>query len=111
MLRKVLRMAMLGLGMSILAASMAIAKANAQVKPGDVITPENAAKVQSLVSPGVYYMVQHGMQMNIVPTERVEWPPPYMDATEKYSSQVQPDGGPSQHDRLCRRPAFPADRR
>ena len=74
--------------MSILAASMAIATASAQVKPGDVITPENATKVQNLVSPGVYYMVQHGMQMNIVPTERVDWPPPYMDATEKYSSQV-----------------------
>ena len=88
MLRKVLRMTMLGVGMSIVAASMAIAKANAQVKPGDVITPENAAKVKSLVSPGVYYMVQHGMQMNIVPTERVDWPPPYMDATEKYASQV-----------------------
>ena len=53
MLRKVLRMTMLGVGMSILAASMAIAKANAQVKPEDVITPENAAKVKSLVSPGV----------------------------------------------------------
>jgi len=37
----------------------------------------------------VYYMVQHGMQMNIVPTQRVDWPPPYMDATEKYSSQVR----------------------
>src|SRR5271155_3205181 len=84
MIRKILRMTTLGVGMSILAASMA----NAQVKPGDVITPENAAKVKSLVSPGVYYMVQHGMQMNIVPTERVDWPPPYMDATEKYSSQV-----------------------
>ena len=45
---------MLGVGMSILAVSMAIAKANAHVKPGDVITPENATKVQNLVSPGVY---------------------------------------------------------
>ena len=26
--------------------------------------------------------------MNIVPNERVDWPPPYMDATEKYASQV-----------------------
>ena len=88
MLRKVLRMTMLGVGMSILAASMA----SAQVKPGDVITPENAAKVKSLVSPGVYYMVQHGMQMNIVPTQRVDWPPPYKDATEKYCVAGYADG-------------------
>ena len=88
MLDRVLRKTLLGVCVSMLAVSMAIATASAQVKPGDVITPENAIKVQSLVSPGVYYMVQHGMQMNIVPSQRVDWPPPYMDATEKYASQV-----------------------
>ncbi len=62
---------------------------HAQVKPGDFITPESSAKVRDLVSPGVYYKVQHGMEMKIVPTERVDWPPPYKDATEKYSSQVR----------------------
>ncbi len=61
----------------------------AQVKPGDFITPENASKVRDLVGPGVYYKVEHGMTMKIVPTERVDWPPPYKDATEKYSSQVR----------------------
>jgi hypothetical protein len=61
----------------------------ADVKPGDFITPENAVKVQNLVSPGVYYKVQHAMTMKIVPTERVDWPPPYNDATEKYSGQVR----------------------
>src|SRR5271167_203758 len=86
---KVLRTILLGSGMSVLAALLVVATASAQVKPGDVITPENAAKVKSLVSPGVYYMVQHGMQMNIVPSGRIEWPPPYMDATEKYASQVR----------------------
>jgi hypothetical protein len=63
--------------------------AAAQVKPGDFITPENAPKVRELVSPGVYYKVQRGMTMKIVPTQRVDWPPPYKDATEKYSSQVR----------------------
>jgi hypothetical protein len=62
---------------------------NAQVKPGDFITPDNAQTVRDLVSPGVFYKVQHGMTMKIVPTERVDWPPPYMDATEKYSAQVR----------------------
>ncbi len=61
----------------------------AQVKPGDFITPNNASKVKDLVSPGVYYKVQHGMTMKIVPSQRVDWPPPYKDATEKYSSQVR----------------------
>ena len=60
----------------------------AGVKPGDFITPDNAAQVSDLVSPGVFYRVQHGMTMKIVPTMRVDWPPPYKDATEKYSSQV-----------------------
>jgi len=61
----------------------------AQVKPGDMIGAENAAKVTDLVSPGVYYKVTHGMQMKITPTQRVDWPPPYKDATEKYSAQVR----------------------
>ena len=61
----------------------------AQVKAGDFITPENGSKVKDLVSPGVYYKVQRGMTMKIVPTERIDWPPPYKDATEKYSSQVR----------------------
>jgi Protein of unknown function (DUF1329) len=62
--------------------------ANAQVKPGDFITAANASKIRHLVSPGVYYKVQYGMTMKIVPTNRVDWPPPYREATEKYSAQV-----------------------
>jgi len=65
------------------------APVHAEVRPGDFITPENATKVQNLVGPGVYYKVQHGMTMKIVPSERVDWPPPYKDATEKYSAQVR----------------------
>ncbi len=61
----------------------------ADVKPGDFITPENASKVKDVVSPGVYWRVQHGMTMKIVPTERIDWPPPYKEATEKYSAQVR----------------------
>ena len=63
--------------------------AYAQVKAGDVITAGNASKVKDLVSPGVYYKVQNGMVMKIVPTGRIDWPPPYKDATEKYSGQVR----------------------
>ena len=65
------------------------AAARAEVKPGDFITPANASKVKDLVSPGVYYKVLNGMSMKIVPTGEVDWPPPYKDATEKYSAQVR----------------------
>ncbi len=70
------------------------ATAGADVKPGDFITPDNAAKVKDLVPPGAYLRILHGMTLKIEPTERIEWPPPYRDATEKYSTQVRltPDG-------------------
>jgi Protein of unknown function (DUF1329) len=78
-----------------LAVSLAIAVATAAgsawaaVKPGEVITRQNAYLVKPLVSPGVYYKVVRGMTMDIVPTERISWPPPYRDATEKYADQVR----------------------
>lgn len=62
--------------------------ANAQVKPGDVIIPSNAAKVATLVSPGNYQLVRQGMSMKIIPSSHLEWPPPYKAATEQYSPQV-----------------------
>ncbi|MGB6089028.1 MAG: DUF1329 domain-containing protein, partial [Candidatus Binataceae bacterium] len=74
---------------AVLAMLAASTNARAQVKPGDVITADNATKVKDLVSPGVYYKVQNGMSMKIIPGDRIDWPPPYKDATEKYSSQVR----------------------
>jgi Protein of unknown function (DUF1329) len=63
--------------------------AAAQVKPGDFITWQNAYKVKNLVSPGQYLRVMNGMSIKVVPTETIEWPPPYKEATEKYASQVR----------------------
>ncbi len=55
-------------------------------------------KSQSLVSPGNLFLVKQGMQMKIVPPERLDWPPPYKSATEKYSPQVKlGDDGTLQH--------------
>src|SRR5467141_2151853 len=65
------------------------AVARAGVQPGDAITPANASKVKDLVSPGVYYKIENGMTMKIVPSGRIDWPPPYKEATEKYSAQVR----------------------
>ena len=60
-----------------------------RVKPGDTIAYDTAYKVRGLVSPGVYYKVVNGMTMKIVPSEHMEWPPPYREATEKYAQQVR----------------------
>jgi len=60
-----------------------------QIKPGTKITPANAELVKDLVSPGVYWRAKNGMVMNIIPTGRIDWPPPYREATEKYSAQVR----------------------
>ncbi len=89
MVRQALGKTLLGVGALTLGLCLIVASANATVKPGDVITPENAAQVKDLVSPGVFYSVTHGMRINVVPAERVDWPPPYKDATEKYSAQVR----------------------
>jgi hypothetical protein len=60
----------------------------AKVKPGDLITKDDAGKAADLLSPGNLILVQRGMQIHVVPTEKLEWPPPYRTATEKYQSQV-----------------------
>jgi hypothetical protein len=63
--------------------------AMAQVKPADTITPQNAYEVRDLLSPGAFYKVQHGMSLKIIPSQRIDWPSPCKEATEKYSQQVR----------------------
>jgi uncharacterized protein DUF1329 len=72
-----------------LALLMLAAPVRAQVKPGEMITAQSAAKLRDLVSPGTYDVVAKGMSINVVATQRVDWPPPYKEATEKYSAQVR----------------------
>jgi len=61
----------------------------AQVAPGDVISKANADKVKDLVSPGMFWCVQHGWPMKIVETKPITWKRAYKEATEKYASQVK----------------------
>src|SRR5271165_452525 len=89
MVRHALGKTMLSVGTLAIGLCLVVASANATVKVGDVIAPSNAAQVKDLVSPGVYYAVSHGMRMDIIAPERVDWPPPYREATEKYSQQVR----------------------
>jgi hypothetical protein len=77
------------LAASLVVLASAASSAVAQVKPGDLITQSNASQVKDLVSPGTYSAVTKGMQMNIVASSRIDWPPPYQNATEKYASQVR----------------------
>jgi hypothetical protein len=58
------------------------------LKPGDLITPEHASLISDLVSPGNFILVKQGMRMKIGATQRIDLPPPYQAATEKYSAQV-----------------------
>jgi Protein of unknown function (DUF1329) len=89
-----MRLARFAIVLGLIVVLTAPAALRAEVKPGDVITKENATKVQGLVSPGNYILVEQGMEMDIISSEKLEWPPPYTAATEKYQAQVRlmPDG-------------------
>jgi hypothetical protein len=63
--------------------------APADVRPGEVITAENVDKAKHLISPGLEWVVRHGMKMKVIEPRRVEWPRAYREATEKYSPQVK----------------------
>ena len=72
-----------------MAALLAAAPARADVAPGTVINKANADQVKDLVSPGVMWCLQHGMTMKVVPYQKIEWNPPYKEATEKNAGQVK----------------------
>ncbi|MHB8384389.1 MAG: hypothetical protein ACYDC3_18855, partial [Candidatus Binataceae bacterium] len=55
----------------LMSATFSLAADIAAVKPGDVITPDNASAVVDLVSPGNLVLVKQGMRMTIVPTEHL----------------------------------------
>ncbi|MFP6625577.1 MAG: DUF1329 domain-containing protein [Deltaproteobacteria bacterium] len=59
-----------------------------EVKPGDLITRRNSERVKDLVSPGILWCVNNGMELDIVPYKTIPLPKAYTKATEKYSSQV-----------------------
>jgi hypothetical protein len=78
------------LGLSVIASLAAVAlPARADVKPGDVITKDNVADAGDMISPGVQWCVRHGMTIHVVAPQKIDLPKPYLDATEKYASQVR----------------------
>lgn len=63
--------------------------APADVQPGDLITKENQDKIKGLVADGVQWCVNRGMEMKIVPYQKIPLPTLYQEATEKYAAQVK----------------------
>jgi hypothetical protein len=79
----------LALAVCALVALAPAAPASADVQPGDRITTANADQVKDLVSPGMFWCVQHGFPMDIVAPSEIKLRKAFLEATEKYSSQVQ----------------------
>ncbi len=71
-----------------LAVVFAAPAASAQPKPGDEITRSNVEQIKGLVSPGIYWAVENGMDMKIVPYRKIGIPKAYAEATEKYGGQA-----------------------
>jgi uncharacterized protein DUF1329 len=69
--------------------TLCASSAAAAVKPGDVITAQNLDAAGDMISPGVKWCVRHGMAIHVVAPEEIPLPKPYLEATEKYSQQVQ----------------------
>ncbi len=65
--------------------------APAQVKPGDIITRQNSELVKDIVSPGIFWCINNGMDLEIVPYKKIALPKAYVEATEKYADQVTID--------------------
>ena len=65
------------------------AASQAEPKPGDVIAAGNVDAAGDMISPGVRWCVKHGMSILVGQTQKIDLPKPYLDATEKYASQVR----------------------
>ena len=68
---------------------------HADVHLGDVITQENVAQAEALLTPSTRWMVERGMHMTIIANKKISWPRAYREATDKYATQVKlaADGG------------------
>src|ERR1700688_3555310 len=65
------------------------------IRPGEVITTTNLSTARTYLTPGSYVLVSRGVPIRIVSSSRLDWPPPYRVATERYSPQgsLNADGG------------------
>ncbi len=73
---------------SLLLVATSTDRAAAEPKPGDTITRSNVEAAKDYVSPGVAWAIENGMDLTIVPYQKIDEPAEYISATEKYSAQV-----------------------
>jgi Protein of unknown function (DUF1329) len=71
--------------------AIAASAEEAPLRPGTVIDRSNVDKFAEALSPAMYYAIAHGLSVKTAPSQKIEWPAPYQQATEKYSSQVSLD--------------------
>ena len=61
-----------------------------QVVPvGTVISNANFDKYREYFSPGIEWIIKHDVTMKVGEYKKIEHPPPFDEATEKYSAQVK----------------------
>lgn len=66
------------------------AEAAEQVVPvGTVIDKSNVDQYAEYLSPAMIWIVKRGVKLPIKEYEKVDFPPPFREATERYSSQVE----------------------
>jgi hypothetical protein len=80
--------AITGFSLSFLLLATTPGDAAAEPKPGETISRSNVEAAKDYVSPGVAWAVENGMDLAIVPYQKIEEPEDYRSATEKYSAQV-----------------------
>jgi Protein of unknown function (DUF1329) len=61
----------------------------ADIKPGDVVSAANVDQAKDLISPGLEWVVRHGVKLPVIAPRKIEWPKAYQEATEKFAGQVR----------------------
>ncbi len=78
-----------GIAAALAAAIVAGASFAAEPAPGTVVSKDNLEQYREYVTPGMQWMVERGLTMHVIAARQVKWPSKYVEATEKFSSQVK----------------------
>ena len=61
----------------------------ADVAPGATVSKQSLEGMRELLPPAMQWMVERGLTFDVIEHKKVEWPSKYVEATEKYASQVK----------------------
>jgi len=70
-------------------ATVAVREVPREKKPGTVIDASNIDRYGDVGSPSIHWIVEHGVKLKVGRYRKVSNPPPFLEATSKYSAQVQ----------------------